>query len=239
MTSEEEKRLLILAAVTKLGGSATKKETLDAIVEGDLMKLSAYDLEKRKSRNELNWRNDLAFIRDHLVRDGHLTSEWNTWAITKSGRQHLSSLANIAAAQQDFQHIKPDALPLIGQMVGTQDVLDEAALTGESIFSEGEQTLHWNTSYERNKSLRSEAIRIHGTTCMACTFDFSARYGVIGNGFIEVHHTKPISSFAGVTQVNPQTDLVVLCSNCHSIVHRHKGEPLSVKALRETLNQRA
>ncbi|WP_437673608.1 HNH endonuclease [Sorangium sp. So ce131] len=235
MTSDEEKRLLVLAAVAKLGGSGTKKDVLDAIAEGDLMQFSEHDLLKRTSRDELTWRNSLAYTRLGLARDGYLTSRWNNWAITEAGRRRLSELASAAAAQRSFQHIKRAALPLLVSIAEGQLTSDEAALTGETIGSEGAETQRWGTSYERDKTLRSAAIRIHGAKCMACGFDFAAQYGAIGSGFIEVHHTRPVSALGGSSRVDPATDLVVLCSNCHSIVHRRKGEPLSLQDLRETI----
>ena len=239
MTSEDEKRLLILGALIRLGSPVTKKRVLDEIAGAGLMQFSEYDLRLRRSRNELNWRNGLAFIRDHLVRERHLSSEWNSWAITESGHCHFSTLAFAASSERQFQHISAAGLSILVHLAGALALSDDAALTGETVSLEGAEIHRWNTTYERDKNLRAAAIKIHGTKCIACKFDFFARYGSIGNGFIEVHHTKPVSSLGGPTQVNVVTDLVVLCSNCHSIVHRQKGEPLSVDALRELLSMQA
>ncbi|MGS0756106.1 HNH endonuclease [Roseateles sp. GG27B] len=48
---------------------------------------------------------------------------------------------------------------------------------------------------------------------------------------MEVHHLNPISEQSGPAAVNPRTDLIVLCSNCHSIVHRNRPKPLTLAEL--------
>jgi 5-methylcytosine-specific restriction protein A len=87
--------------------------------------------------------------------------------------------------------------------------------------------------------LRSAAIKIHGLICKGCGFNFEHFYGAIGSGFIEVHHSKPISQFGGEIKVDPALDLTVLCSNCHSIVHRKIGQPLALAELIATIQVRS
>ena len=89
--------------------------------------------------------------------------------------------------------------------------------------------------YERNSTNRNEAIKIHGTRCMACGFDFEATYGEIGKNYIEVHHTKPLYSLEQETIVNPRTDLVCLCSNCHRMIHRKRDSILTLEELKEII----
>ena len=45
-------------------------------------------------------------------------------------------------------------------------------------------------------------------------------YGELGEGFIEVHHLKPIHLFDEAHEVNPQEDLIPLCPNCHAMIHK-------------------
>ncbi len=124
------------------------------------------------------------------------------------------------------------------ELVDTAPLLDdENALTGETKYLEGQSTHNWVVRYERDPKLRDAAIKIHGTACQGCGFEFEWKYGVVGAGFIEVHHTKPVSSLGGTVQVNPQTDLVVLCSNCHSIVHRKRPVPLSIEELHKAVRR--
>lgn len=56
---------------------------------------------------------------------------------------------------------------------------------------------------------------------MVCGFDFK-RYGACGKNFIEVHHVKPLYDLEKEEIIDPKTDLVCLCSNCHRIIHRKR-----------------
>lgn len=97
----------------------------------------------------------------------------------------------------------------------TQGQIDENYIP----FSEGQKKVIQSISYERNPKNRKKALKIHGTTCLACGFNFNDFYGEdLARDFIEVHHIKPISK--GVQEINPKTDLIPVCSNCHSMIHR-------------------
>jgi len=104
---------------------------------------------------------------------------------------------------------------------------------------EGEKVGRYSNHYERNPKLRAEAIAIHGTTCMveACSFNFQKVYGLRGKDFIEVHHLKPLSklNLDFLQPTNPQTDLVVICSNCHRMIHRQQNKILSLKEVSDLI----
>ena len=57
--------------------------------------------------------------------------------------------------------------------------------------------------------------------CEACGFDFSDKYVDLGIGFIEAHHIKPIAKMKQNEKTKIE-DIVMLCSNCHSMIHRKK-----------------
>lgn len=100
---------------------------------------------------------------------------------------------------------------------------------------EGKKGQRYVTVYERNSKLRRQAIAIHGTTCFACGFNFRNFYGPYADGFIHIHHVKPISENGGIITVNPETDLLPLCANCHSVVHRKKNKTLTISDLKEMI----
>ena len=85
--------------------------------------------------------------------------------------------------------------------------------------------------YERDKEARRKCIDYYGCRCQACGMSFEDVYGEIGKDFIEVHHLVPISSRGGDYVVDPVNDLIPLCSNCHSMVHRIAESPLSLAEL--------
>jgi len=90
--------------------------------------------------------------------------------------------------------------------------------------------------YERNPKLRAKAIQIHGTTCKVCQFNFKDNYGIHGEDYIEVHHLVPIHTLVTATKINPETDMIVVCANCHRMIHRNKYKPFSIEELIELRN---
>ena len=86
--------------------------------------------------------------------------------------------------------------------------------------------------YERDKKAREACIKHFGCICKVCEFDFSKKYGAVGEGFIHVHHIIPISEKLTVYEVNPIKDLIPVCPNCHAMLHKGK---FSVGELRELI----
>jgi predicted HNH restriction endonuclease len=105
-------------------------------------------------------------------------------------------------------------------------------------FTEGGMSLRLVNYFERNPDLRARAIRIHNTTCQACGFNFEDKYGEHGKDFIEVHHINPVSRNLERIIVDPEKDLVVVCSNCHRMIHRNKMKILSLEDLRELIKNK-
>ena len=94
---------------------------------------------------------------------------------------------------------------------------------------EGASRQRMTTVYERDPKNRLTAIHIHGTRCLACGFDFGDAYGTWGQGYIEVHHLFPLATQDEERMVNPATDLIPVCANCHRMFHRKKGKVLSLE----------
>lgn len=106
---------------------------------------------------------------------------------------------------------------------------------GEGITrTEGGQKCYVSKRYERDPEVRKTALKHHGHTCMACDFDFERTYGALGKGFAEVHHMVPLHNDE-VRETDPTTDLSVLCSNCHRMVHRKRDTVLEVNELRAVI----
>ena len=57
--------------------------------------------------------------------------------------------------------------------------------------------------------------------CEVCGFNFEEKYGDLGKDFIEAHHVKAVSSMKEDEKTKLE-DLVMVCSNCHSMIHRRK-----------------
>jgi 5-methylcytosine-specific restriction protein A len=77
----------------------------------------------------------------------------------------------------------------------------------------------------RNATIREEKILRHRRAndgrlpceIPGCGFDFAAKYGLAGQNYAQVHHLKPIAEGERVTRLR---DLIVVCANCHVMLHR-------------------
>ncbi len=103
-------------------------------------------------------------------------------------------------------------------------------------FTEGNIIDSHCSRHERDYRARLKCIEYYGCKCAICGFDFEERYGEIGKDFIEVHHIVPISSTDGEHSIDPIKDLIPVCSNCHSILHRQKPIPYSPDVIKQLIN---
>lgn len=99
-------------------------------------------------------------------------------------------------------------LPLADELP-TPDGLPEGALVRMMV-----------NRYERSPANRARCIGHYGVTCQACGFNFEARYGEVGRGYIEVHHLTMVSQMGDDYRIDPVRDLIPLCANCHAMAHR-------------------
>ncbi|MCP3023363.1 HNH endonuclease [Cupriavidus basilensis] len=89
-------------------------------------------------------------------------------------------------------------------------------------------------AYERDPTAKPRCIKRWGSTCVVCGFNFGVVYGELGDGFIHVHHLKPIHTIGEEYVLDPENDLRPVCPNCHSMLHRQK-ETLSIEELKAQL----
>jgi hypothetical protein len=115
------------------------------------------------------------------------------------------------------------------------DNIDESDPEG---VNEGQVNLRQHKMRERSSKivqLKKEHFKSeHGRLfCEICKFDFAKNYPInLGSDFIEVHHLSPISTLE--TQVRTTlNDLMVVCPNCHRMIHRTNDTHKNLNMLRE------
>lgn len=94
---------------------------------------------------------------------------------------------------------------------------------------EGQQKLVAHLKRERSPKLVKAKKRsvYHATgmlACEVCAFDFNSIYGPRGHQYCEVHHLKKLSEIKESSVTTRLSDLAVVCSNCHRMLHR--GVPM-------------
>ena len=117
-------------------------------------------------------------------------------------------------------------------------VLDE---NHESRFPEGRLLYIEHRTFERDSLIAKKAKKrrlamVGELRCDVCDFNFAGVYGNCGNGYIEAHHTRPVSELkqASRTKIG---DFALVCANCHRILHR-SNPMLTVAQLRKIVRSR-
>lgn len=182
-------------------------------------------------RTQASFANSLKNSRDAF--DAHLPSGRVGW-VDRAGAAHRQDVM-VGRILAQWAHKSDDELRLAVQTIlenatAAQGDEDEEAVRR----TEGGIKVYTAKRYERIAKYRNEAIVHHGTACMACDFDFAASYGALGAGYIEVHHAMPLAEY-GIRETDAKTDLIVLCANCHRMVHRKRDVCLTLEELQSKL----
>lgn len=139
---------------------------------------------------------------------------------------------------------KRDELHKLANTISAFVVSDEAppqnatTTLGDEEGDEGRILTRTHQYRERDHRLiakkKDQVHKAHGhLTCEVCGFNFSKTYGSRGDGFIECHHTKPVSELKP-NEKTKVSELALVCSNCHRMIHRQKPW-LSIDALKTLL----
>ena len=105
----------------------------------------------------------------------------------------------------------------------------------QEIYLEGKAIEVVQTRYERNIQARKACIDYHGSfSCQICNFDFEQKYGDIGKEFIHVHHLIQVSTKKEIYEIDPISDLIPVCPNCHAMLHK-RNPPFTIEELRELM----
>ncbi|MCM0666389.1 HNH endonuclease [Flavobacterium tyrosinilyticum] len=112
MNKEQQNRFLILFALKNLNYNASKNEVLNFILENNIIILNENDFKNLPSRTEEKWRNELAFVRSHLVKEDYLTnSNKDKWEVTNEGKIYLDELSILVLQTQILIRInKPEII---------------------------------------------------------------------------------------------------------------------------------
>jgi hypothetical protein len=138
-----------------------------------------------------------------------------------------------------------ELLTVTPEMVGS---LNNAAVENE-FHSPDEYPLNTNfveggivsivvNRFERDPAARAACIAAHGSSCHICGFNFAAAYGADAEGYIHVHHLRPLANAREAHKIEPATDLRPVCPNCHAIIHLG-GNCRTIDQVREMMNSQS
>nr|WP_302305469.1 HNH endonuclease [Ruthenibacterium lactatiformans] len=95
----------------------------------------------------------------------------------------------------------------------------------ETLLKEGVKKQVVVNAYERNPKARTQCIKHYKkqhngrVVCEICGFDFGKVYGEEFKDKIHIHHIVELASIGEEYEVDPTTDLIPICPNCHLIAH--------------------
>ncbi|WP_189338109.1 EVE domain-containing protein [Bacillus wiedmannii] len=210
----------------KLGFVTTNNELLKKFVQQKLNGRTRKDfsvniLESEREQIEVSF--SQSFIdNEGNNEDTHVLPPLDSSNRVREYNHYSNEMKDSENLRQLYEKVKSD--------IESQEVEEGARLEGTKV------SYHMD-KYERNSENRVKAIEIHGLNCCACGFNFEEVYGERGEGFIEIHHIKPLSTLEEAVLIDPERDLVPLCANCHRMVHRKKDEVLTIEELKALLNK--
>ena len=164
--------------------------------------------------------------------EGELTSDWKNTLRTVIYQNSSDAKA----------YLKHDDLFYKGEKLGVWGLRNfstkRKVIDYKSEFLEGKKKLKIHKQRERNpkiiKLAKERFIQKQGTLyCEICGFDFEVTYGERGKGFIEAHHSKPVSELKKKEKTKIE-DIVMVCSNCHRMLHKRPW--IKKKQLKKILN---
>lgn len=141
------------------------------------------------------------------------TVQWNKFSLRITKSPAVESFDNF----DEYEYIKEWSEITMGMMLSLLYV-EQTDITSDS-YSEGNVKQVLINRYERNPVNRELCLAAHGYICKICGFNFEKKYGSIGHHFIHVHHIVPVSKMGDDYHVNPLTEMIPVCPNCHAMIH--------------------
>ncbi len=245
---ENDLRLPALYLISMRNGNINTSELSNML--RDILKPSGDDLEILANRSDDYFSQivrNLTASKRPFVKNGFIARDSKSGSplyITEKGhlylREHRLELKYLLTNDFEYNDIK-DNLKKIEKGERKVETFDE-----NIIISEGMKRVTEVAMYERSKKLRDYAIQYftveNRISCNCCTFNFSDFYGTkLGSGFIEIHHSKPIFTYADEDIENTLEEavknLTPVCSNCHRMIHRNWSKSLEIQNLITSVNQ--
>jgi putative restriction endonuclease len=139
--------------------------------------------------------------------------EYSSDAKAFKGKEDLFHCVHGVDARQGIWALRTDEL----QPTNLDTMFDDA----EPTAIEGALKLRQHLRRERSKKLVADFKgQLTHFRCCVCDFDFQSKYGELGAGYIEAHHTIPVAMIEP-GKPTKMSDLVGVCSNCHRMLHRN------------------
>jgi len=248
MPSRIEEKELILPAL-KIINENPGVTTSTLISElTDLFKPEGEDAKILEGRNDTKFSQKVRNLVSHRDRNG--MDQWANYlagkfTITEKGERKLEEYSDALdyMANNPFSYDDNRELVNAAATVGKKTAV---TYKEDQTVTEGRKTKAVAEERQRSQKLRDAAVAHYTDSkgyiiCVICNFDFKDVYGDLGDGYIEIHHTKPIFRHdeegeevflkEAVEKVKP------VCANCHRMLHRKRKDPLTIEDLKDLVKR--
>ena len=196
-------------------------------------------------RNDTKFSQKVRNLRSHRSNNGmadYTDIVGKQYSLTREGRDYLRHSEDYETIDYLFSN-RFHAGDVVDVMERTAKVSGRNQITSyqeDEMLEEGRIIRVTTNKRIRSQRLREAAIdhysdRYGRISCAVCGFTFEDVYGPLGQGFIEIHHERPVCQYSNegfedflsvaVSFVKP------VCSNCHRMLHRDKNHPLTIQEL--------
>lgn len=128
--------------------------------------------------------------------------------------------------------VPPDVARRFLKLLGTSNSFHQ--LAAETTDVEGVTTETRVFRRGRSRRLRELALDQAKGICSVCRGDYKRVLGGRGVRVLQVHHRKQLAA-SDAPRVSKLSDLAVVCSNCHLLIHFDPKRAMSVELLRRRL----
>ena len=208
----------------------------------EIMKPSGEDLKILSNRSDDKFSQKVRNLKSHQTfeRSGYAEYKEGMFYLLEKGEKYLEDNKDILnyLLVNDFAYY--DIINSLKEIGKTNRKIPLQVFDENLIIQEGIKQIIEKEVFLRSKQLRDYALNYYdeqgGLNCTCCGFNFLNFYGKeIGEGFIEMHHIKPIFQYQGDDLVktikNAVLNVTPLCSNCHRMIHRNRRQPLQIETL--------
>lgn len=173
--------------------------------------------------NALIWYGKTGSLLRHSSIKRMLSDAGNVYLFFREKDNDKFTFAGIAKA---LSHKDGPPVEIIWKFIDPVEMIDtffspDEIIENKKVPEGAKKTITVNV-YERDSSARQQCINHWGNNCIVCDFSFSEKYGQIGDGYIHVHHLKPLYTIGKEYQLDPILDLRPVCPNCHAMLHKGK-----------------
>lgn len=172
----------------------------------------------KRQRGKLRWSKDLTNI------------------LNQAGRKYLfpeseDSISSLDIPLLRLQKITPKQYK--ADLIYPEHIKQDAQ---EYLLHEDKFIYGVKARFETDEAIRLQVLKIHGTSCGICGFNYEEAYGDLGVGYIKIHQISSPEKTREELDFNQ--DFIPICENCHGILHRDRNKDLDVSEVKQIFRLR-